>query len=153
MILIGKGLCTGIGILILLRYFLLVVEIEQDSMLPALAPGDRVLVLRHWPAHWLRNGQVIILSRPRINYLFIKRIVALPGETYDASTLKCNTEEQRMLQTEARRWTIPTGFCFVRGDNIGASTDSCNWGPIPFSDLVGIVIFSLPRRIPSRNIS
>jgi nickel-type superoxide dismutase maturation protease len=90
------------------------VEVAGDSMLPTIAPGDRLVVLRHprWP--W-RVGQVAALHDPRRPgdvTLLVKRVAAVRTDGLD-----------------------------VRGDNETASTDSRTFGPVPRSDLVGPVLY------------
>ncbi|HET7721452.1 MAG TPA: nickel-type superoxide dismutase maturation protease, partial [Acidimicrobiales bacterium] len=50
------------------------VEVVGDSMLPALRPGDRLLVLR--PA-WARPGDVVAVTDPRLpTRTMVKRVAA-----------------------------------------------------------------------------
>jgi nickel-type superoxide dismutase maturation protease len=90
------------------------VEVAGDSMLPALAPGDRLLVLRR-PGGRRRVGQVVALRDPR-----------RPGEA-------------RLLVKRVVGVT-PRGV-EVRGDNPAASTDSRTFGPVPPALVVGAVIY------------
>jgi nickel-type superoxide dismutase maturation protease len=89
------------------------VEVAGDSMLPALAPGDRLLVLRHPRWRW-RAGQLAAFSDPRDAnaLLLVKRVVA-----------------------------VTPGGLDVRGDNPAASTDSRTFGPVPRSLTVGPVLY------------
>ena len=48
------------------------VEVVGDSMLPALQPGDRLLVLRPAPA---RPGDVVVVVDPRLPRTMVKRVV------------------------------------------------------------------------------
>jgi signal peptidase I len=128
-----------------IRFWLVIVTVEEQSMLPTLAPGDRLIVARHWPARWLRNGQIVLVwparfaTRPALfkETPYIKRIVALGGETYQA-------EDQH-----GQLWQIPPGQLFVRGDHHGHSVDSLVWGPLPMQQVAGVVLTTLPRRAPA----
>lgn len=82
-------------------------------MLPALSPGDRLLVLRHPRWRW-RAGQLAAFSDPRDANaaLLVKRVVA-----------------------------VTPGGLDVRGDNPAASTDSRTFGPVPRSVMVGPVLY------------
>ena len=67
------------------------VEVVGDSMLPALHPGDRLLVLRPAPA---RPGDVVAVADPRLaSRTMVKRVVArgpegvtVLGDNAEAST-------------------------------------------------------------------
>jgi len=89
-------------------------RIAGESMSPALAAGERVLVNR--AAYWLgrpRPGDVVVVRDPRArDRLLIKRIDRSAGP--DA-------------------WS-------VLGDNVAASTDSRSFGPLPRELLVGKVL-------------
>lgn len=52
------------------------IEIEGESMLPTLVPGDRVLMVRIVRP---RVGQLVVLHDPRDGKLLVKRVVALRG--------------------------------------------------------------------------
>jgi nickel-type superoxide dismutase maturation protease len=81
-------------------------------MVPALQPGDRLLVL---PAWGLRIGHVIAARDPRDpGRLIIKRVAAID-----------------------RRAALVT----VLGDNPDASTDSRAFGPVPRRSIAGRAIY------------
>lgn len=82
----------GVGLLVVLaRLFLFIVEVQGQSMTPALLPGDRVLALRFWPGRRLRRGQIVVTHYPDTHQQhppdtfsqqkYIKRITGLPGDT------------------------------------------------------------------------
>lgn len=52
------------------------VVVQGDSMLPALVPGDRLLVVRPLP---LRAGDLVAVPDPRDGRLLVKRVVAAGG--------------------------------------------------------------------------
>ena len=165
----------------LMRLFLVVVTVEQESMFPTLLHGDRVLVLRHWPARWLRRGKIVIVRPRQLEYApidepkssgkpgrrfgcilgigskpfgdedpSIKRVVGLPGETlvtYLTELDDVKRIHQRALhdQDGKRVWHIPPDHFFVQGDSL-YSTDSRDWGPSPFHNLLGLAFLKLPRQ-------
>lgn len=152
----GVLLAGGLLTLGLARFFLLIITVRGRSMAPTLAPGDRVLVWRHWPARYLRRHQIVIVARPRHDTAprfpgayFIKRVVGLPGETLEThlSELPARWRPRLRAHHDAqgkRVWRIPAGHVFVRGDGVG--TDSLVWGPVPRRAIASVMVARLPRR-------
>ena len=87
------------------------VEVAGPSMLPALEPGDRLLVVRGLR---LREGEVVAVRDPH--------------------------DEDRVLVKRATAvW--PDGSVDVHGDNPGASTDSRDFGPVDRRLVVGRAVY------------
>ena len=158
---------TVLGIVLLIWALLVVVTVENHSMSPTLKHGDRVLVLRYWPDRWLSRGQVVLIwpwlhsSRNARAWgqlkivPYIKRIVALPGDTIVTSIADLSDlyhAEQIVAHDDngQRVWHIPPDHLFVRGDNRPGGDDSLTWGPIPFRSVLGVVIVKLPIKRASR---
>jgi nickel-type superoxide dismutase maturation protease len=79
------------------------VVVQGESMRPALAPGDRLLVVRVPPWVQLAPGAVVAAPDPRDRRrLLVKRVAAVE----------------------------PGGRVVLHGDNPGASTDSRTFGPL-----------------------
>jgi signal peptidase I len=131
-----------------------VVTVAGDSMMPTLAPGDRVLV-RRTRASQIRRGQVVVLQRPdahgcraglrhpasRGGAWMIKRVAALPGDIRPADCLPTTAG------SVARR--VPPGQLVVLGDNASWSQDSRQFGYLPAQRVLGVVVRQLgERRIP-----
>jgi peroxiredoxin/signal peptidase I len=143
--------CLLIGLLWwLVRWFLVIITVEQWSMFPTLQAGDRLLAMRHWPANRLRKGQVVILAVSPGDDLYIKRVVALSGEIYQTSITNLTAGAQ--FAHVKHKWHIPPEHFFVCGDNAKSSTDSRYWGPLPFSSLRGRVLIRLPHRASGASI-
>ena len=122
-------------------------------MIPALAPGDRVLVRR---AHigQLRRGQVVVVevpdaggdwaaTRPRGpvggREWMIKRVAAVPGNPWPDDCLPPSAAPQGRL--------VPPGKFVVLGDHAAWSQDSRQIGFIPSERLLGIAV---RRLLPQR---
>jgi nickel-type superoxide dismutase maturation protease len=97
------------------------VEVEGSSMVPALLPGDRLVVVgrSRWSrlmasGRWPAIGEVVAVRDPRrVDRLLVKRISAVdPAE----------------------------GTVTVLGD-APASTDSRTFGPVPRSSVVGRAVY------------
>lgn len=145
----------------LLHLFLMVVVVEGRSMSPTLEPGDRVIAVRHWPARWLRRGDIVLVwpwhvpsSGARFPEVrpFIKRVVGLSGEVFPPTGNDANTNNGLFYpntdgQFQQRTWYIPAGALFVCGDNRSDSLDSRRWGPLPLKNVLGVVVRKLPRKV------
>lgn len=134
---------TALAVILRRRYA--VVVVDGESMLPTLRPGDRVLVRRTRP-DLLRSGQVVVLGDPRRwrarrDGLTIKRVVALPGEPVPASLAT--------TWPPAMGAPVPPDWIVVLGDNVTASLDSRQCGPIGLDRVRAVVVRSLPTRPPS----
>ena len=89
------------------------VEVVGDSMLPGLAPGDRLLVMRNGRARRAEVGDVVALADPRTPARTLVKRVAARG---------------------------PDGIT-VLGDNASASTDSRVLGLVPPTVIRGRAVY------------
>ncbi len=108
------------------------VAVVEESMAPALLPGDWLLVdpsVRRWP----RRGSVVVIRQPGTSMLVIKRLAAGPGDTVLVGS--------EYVKLEGSAWLL--------GDGGGYSVDSRHYGPVPLEDLVARAWFRYwpPRRI------
>ncbi|TXS52288.1 S26 family signal peptidase [Streptomyces sp. t39] len=120
------------------RRVLLVVTVHGASMYPALAPGDRILVLRGAAARRPRGGHVVVLRSDRIpgagpGGLLVKRVAARPGDPLPPGT---------------GAGFVPDGHLAVLGDNPEVSTDSRVWGPVPAASVAGVMVGRILRAGP-----
>lgn len=136
-------LASAVAIALLIRTFLFIpVRVDGESMQNTLMNGEIVFAVK--PAYlrgeYNRRDVVICHYPDRGNTLFVKRLVALPGDTVeirqgalyvngelvDESGIDMNT---RSLDTMAP-YTLGEDEYFVMGDNRGNSNDSRRVGPI-----------------------
>jgi signal peptidase I len=147
---LGLGGLAATLILVRLRQRAAVVTVDGDSMWPAFAPGDRVLV-RRTGANRLHPGQVIVIERPgedgewsppqrgpigRRRWV-IKRVAAVPGDPRPKAWLPTTRQP-----TEAH---VPTGKLVLLGDNPDWSNDSRQMGYFPAERLLGVVVRRIAR--------
>ena len=151
--LLGLSACTLVAALALRQRFV-VVTVNGDSMMPTLAPGDRVLVRRARISQ-LRRGQIAVVEMPGADgdwsmslrgpagrrQWMIKRVAALPG---DPTPEGCPREA-----ADLPGQLVPDGKLVVLGDNAASSHDSRHIGYLPGERLLGIVV----RRIASESAS
>ena len=106
------------------------VEVAEASMLPAIAPGDWLLVdptTRDWP----RRGSVVVIREPDSGELAIKRVAAGPGDRVPfADGYLILAEDEAWLVADADEET-------ARAAGFGEPIDSRRYGPVPLDLLVG----------------
>jgi len=145
--LLGLAAAALLAALALRREFALI-AVTGDSMMPALAPGDRVLV-RRVSLGRLRPGQIVIAEMPGTEGYgaappngpvsgdwMIKRVAAVPGDPRPEDILPATAGPPGPL--------VPAGRFVVLGDNAAWSHDSRHIGYIPGDRLLGIAVRRLP---------
>lgn len=137
----------ALGIFFLLQATIQSFIIVGISMKPSLQDGQRLLVNKaSYYLHEPERGDVLIFQPPGNKQEdYIKRVIALPGETVEikketvyvnGSPLKetyIKTPPQYTLEPEK----IPEGSYFVLGDNRNNSNDSHNGWVVPRQNIVG----------------
>ncbi len=97
------------------------VAVAEESMMPALAPGDWLLI-DPTPTRWPRRRSVVLFREPGSGVLAIKRVAARPGDR---------------IRVPTGVVTLSAGEAWLLGDNAGVSLDSRRYGPVPQTALVG----------------
>ena len=97
------------------------VAVAEQSMAPALAPGDWLL-LDPTSGRWPRRGSIVVFHEPDSDLLAIKRVAARPGDR-----VRISAGLLHLAEDEA--WLL--------GDNAAASIDSRRYGPVAIDALVG----------------
>jgi signal peptidase I len=130
---------AAIGVL---RKIFLIINVYGDSMGPAFAPGDRLLVRRRRLAA-VRLGDVVVIAAPDArpemdprDRWHVKRVAALPGDPMP----------QDIPVTDA---VVPPRRLVVLGDNRGRSVDSRTTGLYEADALIGIVVRRANRLPPA----
>ena len=157
--------------------------IPSESMEATLKVGDRVLVSRlSYRLHEPRRGDVVVFASPfengederslAVRVLhgilesvglrqpstedFIKRIIALPGETVEGREAKVFVDGRELVEPYLDEDTVPgfeprkvpEGKLWVMGDNRNQSQDSRVFGPIDEEKVIGraiLRIWPVPR--------
>jgi len=126
-------------------------RVDGHSMDPNLHHGQYLVVDKisyRLPFAWRtpQRGDVIVFEPPtRPEDDFVKRIVALPGETveirqgqiYINGDLMDEPYLPRTDRFSVNPRLIPEGYYFVMGDNRGNSNDSRHWGALDETKIVG----------------
>jgi len=128
---------------LLITYVVQAFKVQGTSMSPELKDGERILVNKFlYYFGDIERGDVVVFWYPEDPQLsFIKRVVALPGETVEirAGEVRVNdrpVDEPFVSEANADRRTFPPlevrpGHFFVLGDNRKGSNDSRSWGLVP----------------------
>ena len=160
-------------------------RIPSESMEPTLDVGQRVLVSRvNYKISDPDRGDVVVFhppkgaesntcgadhadnelcSRPtgeKDSVNFIKRIVAVPGDTLSVRDGHAVVNGKLQKESFTRPCApgtcnfpnpikIPAGHFFMMGDNRGASDDSRFWGPVPEKWIIGqaFATYWPPKRV------
>ena len=144
-------LILAMVIFILLRFTIQDYIIKYDCMEPSFQEGQRVLVNKVvYYFHEPQRGDVIIFWPPfDSEEPFIKRIIALPGESVEIKQGKVyiykngnviELNEPHYIDPPRYtydRVTVPENEYFVLGDSRNHSNDSHVWGTVPRQNIIG----------------
>ena len=172
-----------VGVFAVVAFFVLVklYRIPSSAMEPTLrcakpalgctgAHSDRIAAIRiEWPFDHVHRGEVVAFETPPaarekcgVGGTFVKRIVGLPGETFEERRGVVYIDGERLSEPYVDRdrrdeasyppRTIPPDRYFLLGDNRAQSCDSRVWGSVPKSNLTAHVfaIYWPPSRLGFR---
>lgn len=138
-------------VLAVVFFFLLNATIQvsvvvRHSMEPGLEEGQRLIINK--AAYFFGDparGDVVVLRPPTNSENYIKRIIALPGDTVEVSGGAVYINGTRLDEPYIKEpprysmqpWLIPEGEYFVLGDNRNISQDSHNGWTVPREDIIG----------------
>jgi len=126
------------------------IRVDGYSMEPTLHNGEFVIVNRlAYRFGQPERGDVIVFQYPRDpDQEYIKRVIGLPGDRVRVSGGKVYVNDTQLSEpyiAAAPRyqseWTVPDSNLFVLGDNRNNSSDSHNWGTVPFENVIGKALF------------
>jgi len=151
----------AIGVFFLSRATVQSSVVLGSSMEPSFEDGQRLMVNK--AVYHFRDpqrGEVIIFQPPsESRHDFIKRLIALPGDTIEIKEGTVYLNGQTIDETYIKEYPtytmemkeIPEGEYFVLGDNRNHSNDSHSWGTVPRENIIGKVWLSIrpPGTIPS----
>lgn len=141
-------------------------KVQGNSMVPTLHTGDYLITEKL--SYRFRNpksGEIVVLKNPRNESEdFIKRIIAVPGDTIKILNNTVYLNDQPLQEgylppstltrsgaflTEGSLIKVASNQYFVFGDNREHSSDSREWGPVTKEEIIGKAFF---RYFPPQNL-
>ncbi|XP_026405603.1 mitochondrial inner membrane protease subunit 1-like [Papaver somniferum] len=135
-ILVGKFLCF---LHVTNNYICSPTLVFGPSMLPTLSiTGDLVLTEKiSTRLGKVNNGDIVLVRSPENpKKILTKRILGMEGDKVTYLVDPHNSEKCRTI-------TVPKGHIWIQGDNIYASTDSRQFGPVPYGLVQGKVFWRI----------
>src|SRR3989338_7863245 len=133
-------------------------KVSGNSMVPTLHTGDYLITEKlSYRFKDPKQGEIIVLKNPRDESQdFIKRIIAVPGDTIQIINNVVYLNGQPLQETylpsdtptpagafltEGSLVKVASNQYFVFGDNREHSSDSREWGPVTKEEIVGHAFF------------
>lgn len=145
-----KVVVISLAIIIPVRYFLIQpFYVKGASMEPNFHNYEYLIIDElSYRLHSPVRGDVVVLRNPEGGgRYFIKRVIALPGETVEVKDRKVwingeQLDESAYLAEDVETWgnvkvTLDNEMYFVLGDNRNESLDSRVFGPVHKSEFIG----------------
>jgi signal peptidase I len=148
-LLIASGLA-----LVIIVFLYQPVKVEGTSMTPLLHDQERIFINKFiYKYEPIQRGDVVVFWYPRDrNKSFIKRVIALPGETVEIRGGRVFVEEQLIEEpyvppqyTDSSNFgpmRIRAGEYFLMGDHRSSSNDSRVFGPVAEELIYGKAVFA-----------
>ncbi len=144
---VGITILIAIAIFAFLRVSFQGYMVRGSCMLPGIENQDWVMVSKaSYFSSDPQHGDIIILKPPiPANHPFIKRVIAVPGDTIEVKDGKVYLNDIALTEpyvSDPPRYTlpareIPEGEYFVLGDNRNSADDSHIWGTVPGENIIG----------------
>ncbi len=133
-------------------------RVSGNSMFPTFHSNDYILTDKiSYRLHAPTRGDVVVFKNPRDESQdFIKRVIGIPGDTVSVSSSQVLVNGQAVNEyylppntftrngaflTEGATITVQPDTLIVLGDNREHSSDSREWGYMPYKDMIGRVFF------------
>lgn len=144
------GVCLSATLTI--GQFYTVAKVAGNSMQPTLK-NHQLILIKKSPIKIKRNDVIALKVPGMANKQYVKRIVALPGDTIWALYGDIYVNGRKVKKNYQNQYTssftllgssgvaiVPKGKVFVLGDNRQHSTDSRNFGFVSNSQILGKVV-------------
>jgi len=136
-----KALAISIALASVIRIFIIQpFKVQGASMEPVLAANNYLIIDEiSYRFRGPERGEIIVFKHG--SDFFVKRIIALPGETIEIKNNKIFINSQFLEDNTSGNLQIVLSDeqYFVLGDNRQASSDSRAWGPVKKQSIIGRV--------------
>jgi signal peptidase S26 family len=121
------------------RWPVIRVTVEEQSMMPALRPGDWLLA---WRTRRIRPGQVVLAWHPqRPGFLLVKRVAwREPGGTGGARGDGGREPPMREGSPPCGGGEGDSGWWLASDNPVAGAADSARFGPVPAENIVAVVL-------------
>lgn len=131
----GTLLVAVLAGLVVRRRLLFVTLVDSCSMVPALAPGRRVLTRRLGRTGRIRRGDVLVVTSHELGRPVVKRVLGLPGEqVVIGSTGRLSIDGRDVAEPyvvhpggPGGTFRVPPRHLLLLGDNRACSDDGRHW--------------------------
>lgn len=144
-----RVLVTSVVLIIVLNYVLLPVQVKGDSMAPAFRDGSwHIANLLKYKFREPRRGEVVVIRSGTGRVLYLKRILALPGESvrfFNGQLIVNGREQKEPYVVYKGKWTLPeyklkADEYFVAGDNRSTGPESHMMGVVRRKSIAGGIL-------------
>jgi signal peptidase I len=146
-------LIAAVASVLIITFLYQPVRVEGTSMLPRLEDRDRLFINKfvyHFES--IERGDVVVFHYPRDpEKSYIKRVIALPGDTLRVDHGRVFVNGRLLRETyvpqeyrdtrSVAEITIPDDEYYVMGDHRSISSDSRDFGPVERSLIYGKAVF------------
>ncbi len=150
-----RDLAIALGLAVVVMIFLYQpVKVEGTSMNPLLSDQERIFINKYvYHFEPIDRGDVVVFWYPLDrSKSFIKRVVALPGETIEIRAGEVYVDGRKLEDQYVPAGyldgsnygprKIPVDSYFVMGDHRDSSNDSRVFGPVPRQYIYGKAVFA-----------
>lgn len=120
----------------------MIILVSGQSMEPTLRSMQLLIISRNSIPE---KGDIVVFDTSDYG-ICVKRVIAGPGSTVEIKNGQLYVDDIQLLSYKCSSdhdaiYMIKDNQYFVIGDNYSASIDSRTYGPIPYENILGIVVF------------
>eukprot|EP00116_Pleurobrachia_bachei_P012265 sb/3472527/ len=136
---------TSLGVHLFTHRVLTTASVTGRSMAPTYNANSSVsllLVDLVTPVTKIQPGEIVLVYDPEeADGYIVKRVKALAGQFVEHDME--NPGEFLAKHSYEGKYSVPTGYCWIEGDNTKDSADSRKFGPVPLGLIQGRILCKL----------